>query len=968
MNRTLADAMSFAARTLVARPRTRCAALLMAAAGLAQAQSFSPYLAADLNTSPLTSAGSQPGGLVGQVGFARLGSGTMFSAYDREHGSELWFTDGTLQGTRLVKDIQPGSRSSNPSWMATLGSRVVFAAYTDDSGTELWITDGTEAGTVLITELAPGIQSITPQYCRGAGDQVFFVTASTSQLWRTDGTAAGTVALSPSGANVNNLQVAGERAFFSAFESSTGIELWTSDGTIAGTALVEEIGPGTTGTVISNMYAIDDRIVFFPYRSDIGYEPWVSDGTAAGTFLLRDIEEGPYSSYVDEAVAFDGKVYFAYDQTGYGYELWRTDGTIEGTTIAADVSPGADSSYPSRLVATDGGLVFLADVYPAGRNLYSLTPSGVVKLTSYDLSDNFYVYEAVSAAGRAYMLSADPSTYPDYQLWSTDGTVAGTHILAGDTSYVNLVASPVNAGVFLNVDDGSIGPEPWFTTGEPGTLSLLKDINAGVGDSFPRQFIGSAGSLVFTADDSAHGRELWRINPDGSTALIEDLNPGPGSTSVLATQPLNDQAVMWIQTGAVGAEPWITDATPSGTHLIADVRPGTAGSYSYPTSNTLPTTISGSDRLYYSTPASSSSSANELAVTDGTASGTIVLDINTKPNSGSLGGGINGAMISRVLLFAADNGVNGPELWRTDGSVAGTWMIKEFISGAAGGLSLTDNRFIALGNKVLLGATDNIIGSELWISDGTPGGTTIVKDIRPGSSGSQPNPIAVVGNKAILLATTTTEGRELWVTDGTAPGTALLKDTNPGAGSSSILSRPLVTGGKAFFLASTPANGRELWVSDATPAGTFMVLDIRPGPISSTFGLSPLLAAAGGRVFFQADDGVHGVELWVSDGTPEGTSMVGDLWPGLPSSYPSAAGVYGSTLYFDAYRPQEGKELWALKVCPADFDNSGFVDRDDFDAFVEAFVAGDDAADFDGSGFVDESDYAAFVRDFEAGC
>ena len=58
----------------------------------------------------------------------------------------------------------------------------------------------------------------------------------------------------------------------------------------------------------------------------------------------------------------------------------------------------------------------------------------------------------------------------------------------------------------------------------------------------------------------------------------------------------------------------------------------------------------------------------------------------------------------------------------------------------------------------------------------------------------------------------------------------------------------------------------------------------------------------------------------------------------------------------------------ALAGCPADFDGTGFVDTDDFTAFVLAFEAGTDDADFDGTGFVDTDDFTAFVLAFEAGC
>ncbi|MCA9945080.1 MAG: hypothetical protein KC449_16455, partial [Anaerolineales bacterium] len=211
-------------------------------------------------------------------------------------------------------------------------------------------------------------------------------------------------------------------------------------------------------------------------------------------------------------------------------------------------------------------------------------------------------------------------------------------------------------------------------------------------------------------------------------------------------------------------------------------------------------------------------------------------------------------------------------------------------------------------------------GVEYWRSDGTPAGTWLLKDIAPGSSGSffydESTSIGFEGNFYFMASNLGDNGVELWRSDGSQENTILFKDINPGAGSS----RPAwfeVVNGRLFFTADDGVNGRELWISDGTEVGTNMVLDINPSGdgivINTLYNFYiPAKATLNDLYFFTADDGVHGTELWQSDGTAVGTVMVMDISPGPASSHPGNLTVLGNTLYFVAEDGVHGREIWAL--------------------------------------------------------
>jgi len=198
---------------------------------------------------------------------------------------------------------------------------------------------------------------------------------------------------------------------------------------------------------------------------------------------------------------------------------------------------------------------------------------------------------------------------------------------------------------------------------------------------------------------------------------------------------------------------------------------------------------------------------------------------------------------------------------------------------------------VDLDGVALFAADDGVTGVELWRSDGSDVGTWRVRDLQPGAAGSRPAFLTKVGRRVFFTAAGRPGVRELWKTDGTEAGTVRVR-----AAGTSVESLAAI-GSEAFFKACAAATGCELWKSDGTESGTALVRDVRAGSASSNPGR---LAAVGRTLFFVADDGHRGTELWKSDGTAAGTALVKDLSPGAAgTSYNDLTNVDGR-LFFGA--------------------------------------------------------------------
>jgi ELWxxDGT repeat protein len=296
-------------------------------------------------------------------------SGTLyFSANNGISGYELWKSNGTYEGTVLVKDIEPGNGNSRPRYLINVGGTLFFQANNAANGYELWKSDGTPSGTVLVNDILSGNGSSSPFYLTNVNGTVFFRafdSAHSLELWKTNGTSSGTVLVKdiipgtdtsqPSYlANVNGM------LFFQARDSGTNRELWKSDGTSEGTVLVSDISPGTGGSSPQFLTNTNGTLFFRANDGIHGFELWKSDGTSSGTTLVKDIRPGSGYSDVRYLTNVEGTIFFRANDGTNGNELWQSDGTSSGTTLVRDINPGNSDSSPSFLFNSSGRLFFAA--------------------------------------------------------------------------------------------------------------------------------------------------------------------------------------------------------------------------------------------------------------------------------------------------------------------------------------------------------------------------------------------------------------------------------------------------------------------------------------------------------------------------------------------------------------------------------------------------------------------------------
>lgn len=276
-----------------------------------------------------------------------------FSASPRpgSPGFELWATDGTLEGTRLVKDVNPEG-SSNPRRMIAFAGRLFFVADTPQ-GRELWRSDGTPEGTERVHDFHEDSAGTLDLVRTGGALFILQHMESVVEVWRSDGTEAGTERVLTLPQRLYERRAAG-RHLFLVIWGAQGHEMWAVDG-----------GTGEAVQVLQAEITQEMRLLpagdhlAFALEDGHGWEPWWSDGTPEGTHRIADICPGPCGSFSFFAGTYGGRAVLLANDGISGTEPWLTDGTAAGTFRLGDFCPGECGNPIAEAQEINGWLVLL---------------------------------------------------------------------------------------------------------------------------------------------------------------------------------------------------------------------------------------------------------------------------------------------------------------------------------------------------------------------------------------------------------------------------------------------------------------------------------------------------------------------------------------------------------------------------------------------------------------------------------
>ena len=652
-----------------------------------------------------------------------------------------------------------------------------------------------------------------------------------------------------------------------------------------------------TNNEYASLTSGDDRIYFVVS----GRELWTSSKEDPTDLIMLK----KFSSVIYDLIYMRSTLYFVADDGISGRELWRTNGTVESTRLVEDIRPGPLGSSPVQLTNVRGVLYFAADDGRHGRELWksngSLYNTSLVKDIVPGITSSHVIN--LAAVGSQVFFSAKDAAHGT-ELWKSDGTAAGTTLVKDIRPGKDFNSSPsdlvdVYGTLFFVAADGVTGRELWKSDGSPGGTVRVKDIHPGPNTSRIQNTTAVYRTLFFSATDGVHGDELWKSDgTEAGTVMVKDMTPGPrGShgTQHFPTAPIanfiniygtlfytayqNDTYYIWKTDGTTNGTvpviealgPGIGEPKPMFTYMNGRIYYFNQHGGQYEPLYLMSMNADGTDHRqvygldqedfynpYYSGMAMASNKLYfygrpdpfygfKMMVTDGTTAGTVWTEDARTQTEGSNPREFN-YLDGKLYFLANDTYYDNSNLHVTDGSPAGTQQVLSFET------EITD---LELMNNMFFGTVDY---HDLVLYRANPATGVVDKII------DEPhNSITLLTHAGDHLFFATASGG-LHSSDGTPSGEQILRDFT------SIRDiHPL--GDMVLFRGLLPDGTEELIRSRGELHTTVNIKTIRTGWGRTAYDNPAVVLNE--RLYFIANDGVHGNEVWVSDGA--GAFMVADL-------------------------------------------------------------------------------------------
>ena len=405
-----------------------------------------------------------------------------------------------------------------------------------------------------------------------------------------------------------------------------------------------------------------------------------------------------------------------------------------------------------------------------------------------------------------------------------------------------------NQFFFVVGDNSETGWELYVTDGRPDSIRLVRDINP-FGDANPANLVLMNGVYYFTATDGLNGEELWRTDGTSEgTWLVKDINVGIGAGSNPSQLTVAGNSLYFTaDDGSTGNELWVSNGMEAGTRVV-DIHEGSEGSYPHDL-----TVLEGSLAFLARETFPFSESVELWKIDEGQVSATKVVE-------GML---YNLMVAGNTLYFLEFQRSSEDVLWKSNGSFAGTVRVDTV------GLNISDLTSVQDGLYFFTEETQ----WGLWTSVNSASGISQVRTFD-----GRPSQLTATENGGMYFFMNASFDPALWGSDGSESNTSQVLSTGSIGG---FVRNLTLVGSTPYFVYYSEFQYPEVWkyeASNSIPLASF------PVDALGTEGRSPHdLISIGNSLYFIADNGIAGAELWKSDGTVSGTQQVMDLKDGAGS-------------------------------------------------------------------------------------